>query len=238
MAKFLLEKGYEVFGTYRKQYPPNLWRLDELEITDRVTLRELDLQSERSCIKLLREIRPEEIEQGAYFLPVVYIDENVTFDASGSYDPDGSIVSYLWTFGDGDSAPGEVVYHNYSTDDVYTVTLQVTDDAGSVATDAGAIQVIREVYDPPVVNISLPIADMVFYNDSNIMFDARGHVHAAFVAGNTPCEGSRNTLRVCHAQPLVEFRLQAQHHPHLQLAGLLHVRAQVVLPVPVDSLLE
>ncbi|MBW2039540.1 MAG: GDP-mannose 4,6-dehydratase [Deltaproteobacteria bacterium] len=61
LAKFLLEKGYKVFGTYKKDYSPNLWRLGELGIIDRVTLREVDLQSERSCTRLLREVGPEEV---------------------------------------------------------------------------------------------------------------------------------------------------------------------------------
>lgn len=61
LAKFLVEMGYEVFGTCRKTHPPNLWRLDELGITDKVTLRELDLQSDRTCTKLLQEVRPEEV---------------------------------------------------------------------------------------------------------------------------------------------------------------------------------
>ncbi|RLB06561.1 MAG: GDP-mannose 4,6-dehydratase [Deltaproteobacteria bacterium] len=60
LAKFLLEKGYEIYGTY-KNYPPNLWRLSELGIADKVNLRELDLQTERNCTKLLQEVRPEEV---------------------------------------------------------------------------------------------------------------------------------------------------------------------------------
>ncbi|UCC66832.1 MAG: GDP-mannose 4,6-dehydratase [Deltaproteobacteria bacterium] len=61
LAKFLVEKGYKIFGTHRKTHPPNLWRLDELGITDKVTLRELDLQSDRTCTKLLQEVKSEEV---------------------------------------------------------------------------------------------------------------------------------------------------------------------------------
>jgi hypothetical protein len=61
---------------------------------------------------------------------------NCSFDAGASADPDGSIASYDWTFGDGsgeqDSVP--VVSHDYSSSGDKTVTLTVTDNDG--ATDS------------------------------------------------------------------------------------------------------
>ena len=56
--------------------------------------------------------------------------EEITFDASASYDPDGEITSWEWDFGDGETASGEVVTHSYSAAGDYTVTLTVTDDGG------------------------------------------------------------------------------------------------------------
>jgi PKD repeat protein len=63
----------------------------------------------------------------------VHIGEAITFNASGSYDPDGHIVSYFWDFGDGTNATGVVVSHAYSNNGTYTVELTVTDDDGSTA---------------------------------------------------------------------------------------------------------
>ncbi|MDD1653646.1 MAG: PKD domain-containing protein, partial [Methanomicrobiales archaeon] len=54
----------------------------------------------------------------------------VTLDAGNSYDPDGTIVSYLWDLGDGSSAMGSVVTHSYVTGGQYTVTLTAIDNAG------------------------------------------------------------------------------------------------------------
>lgn len=58
----------------------------------------------------------------------VYTGEAIAFNASESDDPDGTIVSYVWDFGDGANATGVVVEHDYDDDGNYTVTLTVTDD--------------------------------------------------------------------------------------------------------------
>lgn len=54
----------------------------------------------------------------------------VTFDASGSTDPDGEIVDYLWDFGDGSTDVGAIVDHVFATAQKYTVRLTVIDDDG------------------------------------------------------------------------------------------------------------
>ncbi|WP_455211666.1 PKD domain-containing protein [Kaarinaea lacus] len=54
----------------------------------------------------------------------------VSFDGSGSSDPDGSVVAYDWDFGDNSAGAGATVTHTY-TAGTYTVTLTVTDDMGA-----------------------------------------------------------------------------------------------------------
>jgi len=68
-------------------------------------------------------------------------DLTCDFDGSDSYDPDGSIVSYEWDFGDGDTATGVTVSHTYAADGTYTVVLTVTDDAGATGTDSQDVTV-------------------------------------------------------------------------------------------------
>jgi hypothetical protein len=58
-------------------------------------------------------------------------DNGCTFDASGSSDPDGSIASYSWDFGDGNSGTGVNPHHTYSAGGQYSVTLTVTDNQGA-----------------------------------------------------------------------------------------------------------
>src|SRR5439155_21451786 len=49
--------------------------------------------------------------------------------ASKSSDPDGTIVKYTWTFGDGSEGSGVAPAHTYSKVGTYEVTLTVEDDA-------------------------------------------------------------------------------------------------------------
>lgn len=56
------------------------------------------------------------------------------FDASASVDPDGSIVSYAWAFGDGQAGTTDSPSHTYAAIGTYDVKLTVTDDRGGSAT--------------------------------------------------------------------------------------------------------
>jgi N-acetylneuraminic acid mutarotase len=55
---------------------------------------------------------------------------SVAFDASGSSDPDGTIVIFDWNFGDGVQAYGVSVSHTYAAPGTFTASLAVTDDDG------------------------------------------------------------------------------------------------------------
>jgi PKD repeat protein len=58
----------------------------------------------------------------------------VSFDGSGSSDPEGDAISYQWDFRDGNSATGAQVQHAFTTAGHYDVTLTVTDSTGSGST--------------------------------------------------------------------------------------------------------
>lgn len=61
LAKFLLEKGYDVYGTYRRLSTPNFWRLQYLDVFERVSLIPADLVDAGSMIEAIKISKPDEI---------------------------------------------------------------------------------------------------------------------------------------------------------------------------------
>ena len=63
LTEFLLEKGYEVYGTYRRTSSVNFWRLEELGVKDHENLHliEYDLTDAANSIRMVSEIQPDEI---------------------------------------------------------------------------------------------------------------------------------------------------------------------------------
>ncbi|XVV06095.1 S8 family serine peptidase [Actinosynnema sp. CA-248983] len=57
-----------------------------------------------------------------------------SFDAAGATDPDGTITSYAWEFGDGGTATGKTSSHTYGRAAYYSVRLTVTDNQGKTNT--------------------------------------------------------------------------------------------------------
>lgn len=67
--------------------------------------------------------------------------QEVSVDASASSDPDGSIVSYAWEYGDGSTGTGRTSSHRYASAGSYTVRLTVVDDRGGTRSLARVVQV-------------------------------------------------------------------------------------------------
>jgi PKD repeat protein len=67
----------------------------------------------------------------------------ITFDGSASEDPDGSIASYSWDFGDGGRDSGAVVKHTYNRWGTYAVTLVVRDNVGALDAKTSNIEILR-----------------------------------------------------------------------------------------------
>jgi hypothetical protein len=101
------------------------------------------------------------------------VKDAITFDATSSTDPDGTIVLYEWDFNsDGvyetASAAASTVTHAFNVGGQYVVTLRVTDNDGLSATSSKSIRVTEAtVYDPYIyVHTSSPTTYRVFRNTS------------------------------------------------------------------------
>ena len=86
----------------------------------------------------------------------------ISFDGSQSYDPDGSVAGYLWSFGDGATASAAKVQHTFSRPGNFRVRLTVTDNFGVksyaervVVVGIGKPVVSFRVPDETVTNIAL-----------------------------------------------------------------------------------
>ncbi len=79
---------------------------------------------------------------------------SVVFDATGSTDPDGTIASYSWTFGDGQNGTGVGGTHIYEDEGVYTAILTVIDNAGAMATASQEIHVAAPANAAPTASFT------------------------------------------------------------------------------------
>ncbi len=80
----------------------------------------------------------------------------VTFNASASTSAQGTLVSYLWNFGDGSTGQGAIVSHSYQTAELrtFTVTLQIVDHLGQTASSQAEVTVQPRASEPTETSIA------------------------------------------------------------------------------------
>jgi len=61
LARLLLKKGYNVYGTYRRSSTPNFWRLQYLNIFDKIELIPTDVLDSASIGSALKKSQPKEV---------------------------------------------------------------------------------------------------------------------------------------------------------------------------------
>ena len=108
----------------------------------------------------------------------------VQLNGSQSFDADGTIVSYVWDFGDGGAGAGSQVSHAYAAPGTYTATLTVTDDQGAIGTGTTTVIISesspsRDFGTPINVNPNVPGSPIVQ------LTVADGHVYVGWVGGAT-----------------------------------------------------
>lgn len=180
-----------------------------VEYADSIT--ELDLQGSHDLVQAVTTVTPRIIVEyadsilstdlerpsfcGAEAGPEssVFSGELVTFNGSGSYDLDGTIVNYRWSFGDGTTAEGRIVSHRFrgvqNEPKTYTVTLTVEDDLGGTDTDTVYVTVAPlektvEISEPPILAKMTPTYNWIDKsNGEDIYIISKIHVEAEGFVG-------------------------------------------------------
>lgn len=75
-------------------------------------------------------ITPDQSPTAAFAVPDVTAGLPATFSGAASSDPDGTIASYSWAFGDGGTATGVSPSHTYAAPGAYEARLSAVDDEG------------------------------------------------------------------------------------------------------------
>ncbi|ADU31971.1 ThuA domain-containing protein [Evansella cellulosilytica] len=101
-----------------------------------------------------------------------FIGDEISFDSSGTYDPDGNDITFDWDFGDGTTSTEASPTHAYSENGEYTVRLSVTDATGKVASWNTTIVIGNT---PPVVEILQPSNNTFFRNGDTFTFVGRAY---------------------------------------------------------------
>ncbi|HUV55469.1 MAG TPA: PKD domain-containing protein [Candidatus Krumholzibacteriaceae bacterium] len=79
--------------------------------------------------------------------------DSISFNSSGSTDPDGFIVQNFWDFGDGTNSTDADPSHAYAEPGTYTVSLKVTDDSGDSHTATTSATISPK---PPIADANGP----------------------------------------------------------------------------------
>ena len=91
----------------------------------------------------------------------------LTFDASQSFDPDGSIVKYIWDFGTFGKKEGQIVKQSFPQTGSYKIKLTVIDNTDASNNNSSAwVNVI--IHNPPIPNLE---SDRVVATDEELIFD-------------------------------------------------------------------
>jgi PKD repeat protein len=101
-----------------------------------------------------------------------------TFDGSGSSDPDGTIASYAWNFGDGTTGTGVAPGHTYAADGTYPVALTVTDNNGAANSVTHNVTVTSAppTNQPPIAAFTSSCTDLACTFDGSGSSDLDGTI--------------------------------------------------------------
>ncbi len=122
----------------------------------------------------------------------------LTFNGSGSSDPDGDALTYAWDFGDGGTGSGVAPVHTYGLSGVYSASLHVTDPSGLFGDDVAQVTIQATV-----------AANVFFLGGFNWVFP---QIFGAYIRME-PVNGSFNIGDVVPSSPTLSYNgVSVQSH--------------------------
>jgi PKD repeat protein len=122
---------------------------------------------------ILRTVEPNQAPTAAFTFTCT--SAACDFDGTDSSDPDGSVVSYAWDFGDGGTATGSTPNHDFVTSGTRDVTLTVTDDEGTTGSVVIPVGVTR-TNAPPTASFTVNCTFLVCSFDATYSADIDGTI--------------------------------------------------------------
>ncbi len=99
---------------------------------------------------------------------------NASVDAMTSRDPDGTIVSYAWDFGDSSTGTGRTTDHTYTSAGTYQIKLTVTDNIGATSSTSAPVTV--QANQPPSARFAVSVTDLTLAVDAGTSSDPDGTI--------------------------------------------------------------
>ncbi len=154
----------------------------------------------------------------------------VSFDASGSFDTDGAIVSYDWNFGDGNIGSGISPNHTYNSIGVFTAILIVTDDYGQTAFSEQIITVNGAGPQNQVITFDAIQDKLTTDADFTISGSASSGLPVSFEVVSGPATLSGNTVSLTGQVGIVTIRATQGGDPNWNPAIPVERTFQVTEP--------
>jgi hypothetical protein len=114
-----------------------------------------------------------------------FVPASIKFSAEGSTDPDGTIVSYLWKFGDGTSASSSATTHTYTAAGSYKVELLITDNRGGSGSAAETLDILVPDITKPIT-VASPSGGTLTSNMVQLTSDESADIFACLGTSCTP----------------------------------------------------
>jgi len=108
-----------------------------------------------------------------------YVGDMVTFNASSSSANNGTIVSYVWDFGDGSPLINEtdpITTHVYTKAENFTVTLTITDNNGLTSAVTRPITVLKTPVAIFTYSPTFPETFVAVTFNASESYDSNGHI--------------------------------------------------------------